>query len=54
MCAYHDTIVVTYSNAPNVALLREHYEHLPEKLQAAGLEPGVPWLHNFQLDFRFK
>ena len=51
---HHDTIVVTYYNAPNVALLREHYEHLPEKLHAAGLEPGVPWLYNFKLDFRFR
>ena len=49
-----DTIVVTYYNAPNVALLREHYEHLPAKLQAQNVACQIPWLYNFKLDFRFK
>ena len=49
-----DTILVTYYNAPNVELLRRHYEHLPRKLEAEGLDPRVPWLYNFKLDFRFK
>lgn len=49
-----DTIVVTYYNAPNVQLLREHYEHLPAKLNAQKVNPQIPWLYNFKLDFRFK
>ena len=49
-----DTIVVTYYNAPNVQLLREHYEHLPVKLNAQKINPQIPWLYNFKLDFRFK
>lgn len=49
-----DTIVVTYYNAPNVELLRRHYERLPQKLQDAGISPQVPWLYGFRLDFRFK
>jgi len=49
-----DTIVVTYYNAPNCNLLRNHYESLPEKLLAEGINPAVPWLYNFKLDFRFK
>jgi len=49
-----DTILVTYYNAPNVAILRQHYEHLPAKLQAQGINPHVPWLYDFKLDFRFK
>ena len=36
------------------ALLREHYENLPQKLQTSGIDPRVPWLYNFKLDFRFR
>lgn len=49
-----DTIVVTYYNAPNVELLRSHYEGLPDKLCAEGIKPEIPWLFDFKLDFRFK
>lgn len=49
-----DTIVVTYYNAPNPELLRQHYEHLPAKLTAQKINPSIPWLYNFKLDFRFK
>jgi len=51
---WKDTIVVTFYNAPNVERLRKHYENLPEKLQAEGVAPTIPWLYNFKLDFRFK
>jgi hypothetical protein len=49
-----DTIIVTYYNAPNVELLKTHYENLPNKLQAEGVSPNIPWLYNFKIDFRFK
>jgi len=49
---HDDTIVVTFYNAP--AALRPHYEHLPAKLRAEGLNPRLPWLYDFQLDFRFR
>ena len=49
-----DTIVVTFYNAPNPQRLRQHYEHLPAQLQRQGVDPRVPWLYNFKLDFRFK
>jgi hypothetical protein len=49
-----DTIVVTYYNAQNKALLRNHYEGLPEKLRAENIDPRIPWLYGFQVDFRFK
>jgi len=49
-----DTIIVTYYNAPNVQQLRQHYEHLPGKLDASGINPEVPWLYNYKLDFRFR
>ena len=50
----HDTIIVTYYNAPNVERLRMHYEDLPEKLAAENISPEVPWLYNYKLDFRFR
>jgi hypothetical protein len=49
-----ETIVVTYYNAPNAERLRNQYEGLPEKLKAEGVDPRIPWLFGFQLDFQFK
>lgn len=49
-----DTIIVTYYSAPNAEPLKYHYENLPEKLQKEGVDPRVPWLYNFKLDFRFR
>jgi hypothetical protein len=49
-----DTIVVTFYNAPNAELLRSHYENLPDKLRQQGIDPHIPWLYNFKLDFRFR
>jgi len=50
----HDTILVTYYNAPQAQQWREHFENLPQQLEKEGLDPRVPWLYNFKLDFRFK
>ena len=49
-----DTIIVTYYDAPNVEQLRDHYENLPEKLLAQNVNPHIPWLYDFKLDFRFR
>jgi hypothetical protein len=51
---HEDTILVTYYNAPNATLLQHHYQGLPEKLRAQNIDPRIPWLYNFKLDFRFK
>ncbi len=51
---WQDTIVVTYYNAPNVDQLRKHYENLPDKLRQENIDPRIPWLYGFKLDFRFK
>jgi len=48
------TIVVTYYNAPDADNLRAHYEGLPAKLRAENIDPHVPWLYGFELDFRFR
>jgi hypothetical protein len=39
---------------PRQPALRAHYEHLPQKLQAEGVNPAIPWLYGFKLDFCFK
>jgi hypothetical protein len=49
-----DTIQVTYYNAPDPERLREHYEGLPAKLKAQKIDPRIPWLYGFKLDFRFR
>jgi len=49
-----DSIVVTYYNAPNPDLMKKHYENMPEKLSLEGINPTIPWLYDFKLDFRFK
>ena len=47
-----ETIVVTYYNAPGE--LQSHYECLPDKLTEENVAPNIPWLYDYQLDFRFK
>lgn len=34
--------------------MRPEYENLPAKLEAEGVNPNIPWLDDFKLDFRFK
>jgi hypothetical protein len=48
------TILVTYYNAPHPEILQEHYQGLPDKLRAQGVDPHIPWLYGYELDFRFK
>jgi len=49
-----DRIVVTYYNAPNSERLAAYYTDLPEKLEKEGIDPRVPWLYNYKLDFCFR
>jgi hypothetical protein len=49
-----ETVVVTYYNARDAAQLRRHYEDLPAKLKAEHVDPRLPWLYGFKLDFRFR
>ena len=48
------TIVVTYYNAPQAEQLRAHYEDLPQKLRGENVNPAIPWLYGYKLDFRFR
>lgn len=50
----NDTIVVTLYNAPNDDYFKKQYVNLPDKLKSEGIDPRVPWLYNFKVDFRFK
>ncbi len=49
-----NTILVTYYDAPDADKLREHYQDLPSKLREEKIDPRVPWLYGFELDFCFK
>lgn len=51
---HQDTVLVTYYNAPQSDQWKEHFENLPARLRKEGVDPRVPWLYNFKLDFRFK
>ncbi len=49
-----DTILVTYYNARTADNLRGAYENLPARLRPEGIDPRVPWLYGFKLDFCFR
>ena len=49
-----DRVVVTYYNAEELAGCRAQFEHLPERLRREGVDPRVPWLYDYCLDFRFR
>jgi hypothetical protein len=48
-----DTILVTFYGAPK-HINPADYVNLPAILEAEGIDPRIPWLYNFKLDFRFK
>lgn len=50
----NDKIIVTLYNVPDDKFFKEHYENLPTKLESEGINPKIPWLYNFKVDFRFK
>jgi hypothetical protein len=48
-----DTILVTLYNVSDGLNLHQHYSNLPTKLIEQGVDPRIPWLYGFKLDFRF-
>ena len=50
----NDTILVTYYNAPNTKKLKSLLENTPLKLSQKNINPKIPWLFDFKLDFKFK
>jgi Transposase DDE domain len=49
-----DTIIVTFYNAPHAEKLRQEYQNLPDKLRRENIDPRIPWLYGYQLDYRFR
>ena len=49
-----DTIIVTYYRDHEKLNLKQHYENMPQILESEGVNPKIPWLFDFKLDFRFK
>ena len=49
-----ETIVVTLYNVPEADRFRSEYESLPSRLESEGVDPRIPWLYNYRLDFRFR
>ena len=49
-----DTLIVTYYNAAGAQSWKQHFENLPALLRQEKVDPHIPWLYNFKLDFRFK
>lgn len=49
-----DTITVTYYNVEDPQPWRDLFEDQSRILQNEGVDPGIPWLYGFKLDFRFK
>jgi hypothetical protein len=48
-----DTIIVTFYGSSDY-IKKEEYINLPAKLIQRGIDPHIPWLYNYKLDFRFK
>ena len=40
-------------NASNAELLRTHSEDFAEKVRQQSIDPRIPWLYVFHLEFRF-
>lgn len=49
-----DTIIITCYNVPEELNLHNHYRDLPARLISEGINPKIPWLYDYKLDFRFK
>jgi hypothetical protein len=49
-----DTIIVTYYHDHLNLGLQPFYQNLPSNLVKEGINPRIPWLLDFKLDFRFK
>jgi len=45
--------VVTFYGSTN-HIIKEKYENLPDILMKERIDPKIPWLYDFKLDFRFK
>lgn len=49
-----DTIIVTFYRDHEKLNLQEKYQNINLKLEKENINPKIPWLFDFKLDFRFK
>lgn len=49
-----DTILITFYGVPQHLKLHEYFTNLPQRLIRSGINPKVPWLFDFKVDFVFK
>ena len=50
----NDRIIVTYYGVPESYNFNKYYSNMPEKLEKEKIDPRVPWLYNYKIDFVFK
>ncbi len=48
-----DTIIVRFYGNSN-HIIKQKYKNLPDKLIKEGIDPKIPWLYDFKLDFQFQ
>jgi hypothetical protein len=49
-----DTIIVTFYRDYEKLNLQNHYQNINQKLVQENVNPRIPWLFDFKIDFRFK
>lgn len=49
-----DKIIVTYYKDHEILGLREKYSNISQQLENENICPKIPWLYNYELEFRFK
>lgn len=50
----NEKIIVTLYGVPEKLGLRKYYENLPQILESENINPKVPWLFDYTVDFRFR
>jgi hypothetical protein len=45
-------LIVMYYGYPESIKIRYYYQYLPAQLIAEGVDPRIPWLYNFKIDFK--
>jgi len=49
-----DKIIITYYKDHEPLGLKDHYHNISGQLEREGIDPRIPWLFAFKLEFRFK
>ncbi len=49
-----DTIIVTYYGIPDEFGFKNHFSNMPKKLENENVDPRIPWLYDFKVDYMFK